>query len=847
VKDSLVGLALSGGGIRSATTCLGMLQTLSRLKILPLVDYMCTVSGGGYIGSCLSSLLTLDNQPNPQTISRGGVPRFTTSWEGFPFNPEPGGSGAAQIRHLRTHGSFLLTRKGLLKRETLRSIGQLVSGTAYHLVLATLTLTSVALLYMTLLFRLFPGAHDLLLQVTEPVRTHETAYERKLESGDKPVYEGKSVVELTSTGTPSYTIPVSYEYPTLWERIKGKTTIIWTRITDSIASTSWRTTLAATAASGVLIALGAFVYLIRFREITPQLTTRMPKAGESAEDALSTSVLRKAGYGSLGAVLVALGIIFAVARPEAALALLMPIVILGTLRTTSWLLHIGLPRIGDWWTRDMRSFWGAYQATADYAFWTMTMLAFIPVLVYAFREHDIWTALSGLASMVLARVLTSRAEIDPARRPVSAAVVRSLLALAIGVGLLLIVVSVCGFVVPDEPSAPLGQIVRNIEWGAVVAMALLVLLSVVGDSNRLSPHYFYRDRLGEAYLYTDEVRPPKTSLQRLRDSMELYLQDLHYRQAEGEQPALTSAPLHLISTAINLAGSRDLTRKDRKSGYFLFSKFFCGSRHTGFRPTGEYAKGDVKLGRAVTISGAAASSAIGAGTFFAQAFATVLFNLRLGYWMPNPAKTSSAGQSFNDRWHFWPKWLWREVTMGTDERQSMVNLSDGGHTGDNVGIYPLLQRRCKLIIACDAECDSSLTFGSFTEALRHAYIDLGIDVDIDLTMLRPDKETGLSRGHSAVGLIRYPAVNGRDRQVGYIVYLKNSLTGDEPEPVLNYKSNNPAFPHESTADQFFDDDQFESYRALGVHIAEHAFAQWAQGAPFARWRRSAEPVTRDTY
>ena len=91
--------------------------------------------------------------------------------------------------------------------------------------------------------------------------------------------------------------------------------------------------------------------------------------------------------------------------------------------------------------------------------------------------------------------------------------------------------------------------------------------------------------------------------------------------------------------------------------------------------------------------------------------------------------------------------------MGTDERHSMVNLSDGGHTGDNVGIYPLLQRRCKLIVACDAECDPALAFGSFTEAMRHAYIDLGVDIDIDLTMLRPDRETGMSRGHCAVGLI----------------------------------------------------------------------------------------------
>ncbi len=168
-----------------------------------------------------------------------------------------------------------------------------------------------------------------------------------------------------------------------------------------------------------------------------------------------------------------------------------------------------------------------------------------------------------------------------------------------------------------------------------------------------------------------------------------------------------------------------------------------------------------------------------------------------------------------------------------------MNLSDGGHTGDNVGIYPLLQRRCKVIIACDAEQDASVSFGSFTEALRHAYVDMGIDVDIDLTMIRPDPATGMSRSHCAVGRIRYP---DRLDQESYLVYLKNSLTGDEPEPVLNYKTSAPAFPHESTADQFFDDAQFESYRALGVHLAEHTFGPWVTAHVFDRAREHHTPA-----
>jgi len=235
-----------------------------------------------------------------------------------------------------------------------------------------------------------------------------------------------------------------------------------------------------------------------------------------------------------------------------------------------------------------------------------------------------------------------------------------------------------------------------------------------------------------------------------------------------------------------------------------------------------YRAGETKIARALAISGAAASSGMGFHSFFAQAFATVLFNIRLGYWLENPALDRSARRK--EGWTFWPLYLVREVMMRTTERSTLVNLSDGGHTGDNVGIYPLLQRRCQVIIACDAEQDRTLAFTSFTEALRHAYIDEGISVDIDLSMIRPDRETGYSRSHCAVGRILYP---DRPWQESYLVYLKNSITGDEPEPVLNYRELCPDFPHESTIDQFFDDAQFESYRALGVHIAKSTFAHWA--------------------
>jgi len=59
--------------------------------------------------------------------------------------------------------------------------------------------------------------------------------------------------------------------------------------------------------------------------------------------------------------------------------------------------------------------------------------------------------------------------------------------------------------------------------------------------------------------------------------------------------------------------------------------------------------------------------------------------------------------------------------------------------------------------------------------------------------------------------------------LGYLVYLKASIVGSEPEDVLQYRVSHPTFPHQSTADQWFTESQFESYRRLGLHVAETTF------------------------
>ena len=83
--------------------------------------------------------------------------------------------------------------------------------------------------------------------------------------------------------------------------------------------------------------------------------------------------------------------------------------------------------------------------------------------------------------------------------------------------------------------------------------------------------------------------------------------------------------------------------------------------------------------------------------------------------------------------------------------------------------------------------------------------------------------------HCAVGRIVYP-----DGARGVLVYFKSSVTGDEKDYILDYKRCNPSFPHETTTDEFFTEEQFEAYRALGFHIVDHFFGEaetisWAGG------------------
>ncbi|MEP6820796.1 MAG: patatin-like phospholipase family protein [Chthoniobacterales bacterium] len=359
--------------------------------------------------------------------------------------------------------------------------------------------------------------------------------------------------------------------------------------------------------------------------------------------------------------------------------------------------------------------------------------------------------------------------------------------------------------------------VELLPWGILVLGGLIYF--VLLDINFTSPHRHYRDRLAEAYL----IRPAKEprAEQPFDNAIRLPLSSL------GAQAK--KAPYHLLNCALNVPGSTDPRMQGRLADFFLFSPRYSGSPLTSYQPTEDWEKADahLDLGTAMAISGAAAGPQMGLGTLRRFSFWLALLNVRLGYWVRKPGQRALLSGGAPGLW-----FLLKEMLGTMNENSAWLNVSDGGHI-ENLGVYELLRRRCKYIVAIDGEQDPKMTFHALTTLQRLAFIDLGIKIDAELDDLRLN-ERGLSRSHFRFCRIRYPKdERGSEEVYGYLLYLKLSLTGNEGEFLRRYRLDEPVFPHHSTADQFFSETQFEAYRSLGEHVGNKLFLRALVGKELA--------------
>ncbi len=450
---------------------------------------------------------------------------------------------------------------------------------------------------------------------------------------------------------------------------------------------------------------------------------------------------------------------------------------------------------------------------------------------------------------------------------------------------------------------------------ALLGATGLYIFGLFLNPNSLSFHRFYRKQLADAFLnHTGKYRN--------------FLLKNIFNLDEKEQRNYL-APYPLINTCLNLQnpGGEDKFKGAKASDYFLLSPAFCGSKLSGYVKTPDFPGfKDMTLPAALTISAAAVNPGMGIYSNKMLSVMMTLFNARLGFWVNNPgAKKRKLLPNWATYIVWWPSFFFKELfsKIGTDNRK--LNISDGGHI-ENLAVYELLRRKCRLILAVDAGADPDSTFADLENLSIRARNELGVDISFrtgndPVDIIYPKASTGYAQKRFAVAdlmkiweefivldenkepvpfnmrivvkgkiqekkkkleaLVNYfyskkdknilkfkvdlkaergidfteerfdelhaiavqttlDKLNamtdkvGSDKiKMGTMVYIKSSVTSPRKLFVPEYHSNgdknpqfdtfkykiyHPDFPHEPTADQFFDPVQWESYFQLGQFI-----------------------------
>ncbi|HEX6080824.1 MAG TPA: hypothetical protein VF197_14415 [Methylomirabilota bacterium] len=863
-------LCLSGGGIRSATFALGVLQGLARAGLLTKFHYLSTVSGGGYIGSWLSAWIHRSGDDMEKVAAQLASQRPRA-----PLDPEP-----EPIAYLREFSNYLSPRAGLMSTDTWTLFGTILRNMILIWLVLVPLLTAVLML---------PRLYLALLLWTDAAKGSVVPSVLLVIGGGLLAW---AVAYIAAT-IPSATRALRGQGKFLAFCLAplllglGALTIYWA----AVSGESDGVRAAAVPGLGDFVRFGVVVHLLAWAGYTLWLRSpwgqrQPPQGGLGAR--LGSFVAELVVVVVAGAVggAIAWGLAVKIFPDVAVLSIeyaaLAPGFVMGTFLLAATAL-VGL--ISRWTEDEDREWWarcGAWFLISGSAWTVFALLVLLgPVLLsHTWLSRGLAAAggLSGLVSVVggwftklSARDRTSSqtsgkdrvmARVVPLAGIVFAAV------LAIGLssltsGLLGWLVRKTGdpIVTPARwrergwavgPFDHIGVLVST-PVALVVFVALsLTLLGLVAawfiNTNRFSLHAMYRNRLIRAYLgasHPDRRANPFTGFD---DGDNLQMHELWPRSSGvpggargGTPPGPPVRPrrlLHVVNMALNLVHGARLAWQERKAHSFTVSALHAGSLVVGYRrtraglggPRAHYGGTEgISLGTAVTISGAAASPNMGYHSSPLVTFLMTLFNVRLGWWLGNPGVRG-------DHTFYLPsprvavRPIVAEAFGLTGSTGPYVYLSDGGHF-ENLGLYEMVLRRCHFIVVSDASCDEGGLFQDLGSAVRKIRADMGVPIEFESGIgILPRSADPARRAQSlywALGRIRYeiadpPAAPTGDPAArdGWLLYIKPALCGSEPADVCEYAASHDQFPHEPTTDQFFSESQFESYRALGVHVME---------------------------
>lgn len=659
-------LCLSGGGIRSATFNLGVLQSLAKLGLLRRFDFISSVSGGGYIAGWLSTwAFRAGGIQNVEDELKRGNPEGVLADRNAKESP---------VQWLRDFSNYLTPKVGLLSVDSWTLIATYIRNLLViwlAVVPPLMTLLAVPLLAFGLLKWTMggPGRQEVctwILTVGGVVLMAIGEYCSCRLKNYEPLRAATGV-----TPAKSY-----FKCVNLTFALGVLVFVCGWIISQAAPDTWWIAPVVAGAFIVIAALLGLYmewpergshphayigymkydVVAIFVQMVVTVLTTALffaltwtPRAGSGAE--------------SWQLVIFPFAFLYAL--------------LIGDLVYVAFLSRKATDEDRERWARSGAWFailaliwvaWSGLQLIAPGFLWDRST----PLL----GPHAAAAAASALLAIILARAgLSTRSSAVGAERPkftqkvlvpagmiVFAVLVLALLASAnawLEMYLARQSVAIGALEVPSV--AAFGVIL------SLVAIALLVLRFV--NVNVFSLHAMYRDRLIRAYLGAtrDSHRTGKTRFATVPNEM-LVFQDARYEQQwtsqaerrnanpytgfdDADNPDLfwlgihRTQPLWTVNVALNLVDDRQrLSWQERKAASFTTSPLHAGSWLTGYRRTIWYGsrRGGISAGTAIAISGAAANPNMGYHSSAALTFLMTLFNVRLGWWLGNPRTGRAA-------------------------------------------------------------------------------------------------------------------------------------------------------------------------------------------------------------
>jgi hypothetical protein len=821
LKARLSALCLSGGGIRSAAFSLGVLQALARTRLLSRFDYLSTVSGGGFAGSWLSALIH-------QSGSAAAAEDVLTS---VPPRPQPSS--------LRDYTNYLTPHTGALSLDTWASVVIYLRNVLLNwLVFAPAFALAVlaAIFYRTAVWQIgmWPGSIWIvglaaLVLTTAVARACMASPSHRKSSEGQIAYVSLREI-LATIVAPAW----------FWASVTPMALSNWYARdnigTGLLVPAIYAAAMIAGYALASVLQADARLYIRNFWSWF-----------------ISTLASAALIWGG-----VRLGRLVPEKDQAEMLVILGPLwlILANVLQAT---LHVGL-RPATYFG-DLDREWLARlsaQKLQPVILWALFAFCCLSLPRFAFEgswNRPFWatglmTFIAGPAGAWIAKQAKARVEAlitTPNLTDRSLAVLLPALAILFAVGLFVLFGGLMANVLGHLQILGMDLGVRagstGSFWYAVLPIPLqigliAVMVAIIWftgkhiNVNRFSMHGVYRGRLTRAFLGSaraGERHPdPFTGFDPWDNPR---LAKLH----TGVKKLF-----HVVNVTLNLTRTTRLAWAERKAASFTMTSLACGSdalkghiqAQTDDSPrayvlTGSYAGNEhetgpeekpsgITLGTAMTLSGAAVSPNWGYHSSPALAFLMTLFNVRLGAWLPNPAIVTDPHmlQRSAPTFSLWP--FLHELLGIASDSSANIYLSDGGHF-ENLGLYEMLRRRCRLIVVVDAGQDPNAKFTDLGNAIRKASIDL--DVEVEMRPMRiysremmeklPDADRVKALGF-AIGDIHYP-----EGEEGWIIYVKPSWLPDIPAEVRAYGALHPEFPHDTTAEQWFTESQFESYRALG--------------------------------